>query len=425
MIFQFLLEEFTCLILEFFCLYLHGCAIYGVTFRKNIRRVFICSPLLLLATASVLLPCHSLLNIIVICACSLAAFLYVFQDCLMDKLYIYMVIYIMIVFIQLVSLPFLHLLRISQGSFLMPLFGNIFCLFVSILHYQFGHLETIRKFVNHADNLAKIFLGNSFIVIFCIVNYTKQSNRGVFHYFPLMFLISLLILCINGTIIYGSLKIYRQKQQLEMYHAYLPIVEQLIDQVRETQHAHNNSIQAIRMLPATCHDYESLSRELTDYTDYLIRQNAPVALLKINLKMIAGFLYHKILHAETDQKTLHLDIKNYILKTDTPEYDLITMFGVLIDNALEASGKGQTVYAVLDSRDNKVTFKIKNIGPKLTPEFSAKIFQKGYTTKKESKKSHGIGLHQLKRMTDYYHGEILLYNENDAGNTWLCFSLTV
>ena len=101
------------------------------------------------------------------------------------------------------------------------------------------------------------------------------------------------------------------------------------------------------------------------------------------------------------------------------------MFGVLIDNAIEASNEGDTVYAVLDSRDNRVLFQIKNIGPKLTPEFSSKIFQKGYTTKKEAKKSHGIGLHQLKRMTDYYHGKILLYNETDAGHTWLCFSLTI
>ena len=202
-------------------------------------------------------------------------------------------------------------------------------------------------------------------------------------------------------------------------------MEQLIDQVRETQHAHNNSIQAIRMLPATCHDYETLSRELTDYTDYLISQNAPVALLKINMKMIAGFLYHKILRAEILKKKFELEIRNYCLKTNTPEYDLITMFGVLIDNAIEASNEGDTVYAVLDSRDNRVLFQIKNIGPKLTPEFSSKIFQKGYTTKKEAKKSHGIGLHQLKRMTDYYHGEILLYNETDAGHTWLCFSLTI
>ena len=93
--------------------------------------------------------------------------------------------------------------------------------------------------------------------------------------------------------------------------------------------------------------------------------------------------------------------------------------------AIEASNEGDTVYAVLDSRDNRVLFQIKNIGPKLTPEFSSKIFQKGYTTKKETKKSHGIGLHQLKRMTDYYHGEILLSNETDAGHTWLCFSLTI
>lgn len=300
-----------------------------------------------------------------------------------------------------------------------------FCLLISVIHYRLGRLELIYKFIVSAGVTAKIFLGNSFILIFCIVNYVKQSTADILHNFFFLFLISLLVVCINGVIIYGSLKIHKQKQQIEMYHSYLPIVEQLIDQVRETQHAHNNSIQAIRMLPATCHDYETLSRELTDYTDYLISQNAPVALLKINMKMIAGFLYHKILRAEILKKKFELEIRNYCLKTNTPEYDLITMFGVLIDNAIEASNEGDTVYAVLDSRDNRVLFQIKNIGPKLTPEFSSKIFQKGYTTKKETKKSHGIGLHQLKRMTDYYHGEILLSNETDAGHTWLCFSLTI
>lgn len=355
-------------------------------FKTGAQPVF---PLLLLSTASTLLPYHALFTVFIIFACSLFAFMYIFQDCPLNKLFIYLIIYIMIVFIQLLSIPLIQLCRIPQDSILMPLFGNSFCLLISVIHYRLGRLELIYKFIVSAGVTAKIFLGNSFILIFCIVNYVKQSTADILHNFFFLFLISLLVVCINGVIIYGSLKIHKQKQQIEMYHSYLPIVEQLIDQVRETQHAHNNSIQAIRMLPATCHDYETLSRELTDYTDYLISQNAPVALLKINMKMIAGFLYHKILRGEILKKKFELEIRNYCLKTDTPEYDLITMFGVLIDNAIEASNEGDTVYAVLDSRDNRVLFQIKNIGPKLTPEFSSKIFQKGYTTKKETKKSHG------------------------------------
>lgn len=425
MIIFFLSGNFFCQLLEFLCLYLHGCRIYSINLKKNLKRALTCFPLLLLSTASTLLPYHALFTVFIIFACSLFAFMYIFQDCPLNKLFIYLIIYIMIVFIQLLSIPLIQLCRIPQDSILMPLFGNSFCLLISVIHYRLGRLELIYKFIVSAGVTAKIFLGNSFILIFCIVNYVKQSTADILHNFFFLFLISLLVVCINGVIIYGSLKIHKQKQQIEMYHSYLPIVEQLIDQVRETQHAHNNSIQAIRMLPATCHDYETLSRELTDYTDYLISQNAPVALLKINMKMIAGFLYHKILRAEILKKKFELEIRNYCLKTNTPEYDLITMFGVLIDNAIEASNEGDTVYAVLDSRDNRVLFQIKNIGPKLTPEFSSKIFQKGYTTKKETKKSHGIGLHQLKRMTDYYHGEIFLSNETDAGHTWLCFSLTI
>lgn len=425
MIFFFLLGELICQLFEFLCLYLHGCAIYSIPLRKNLKRALLCFPLLLLSTASTLFPCHSLCTLFIIFICSLFAFMYIFQDCPMNKFFIYLLIYIMIVFIQLLAIPLIHLLQIPQDSIWMPLFGNTFCLFVSIIHYHKGHLKLIYKFIVNAGITAKIFLGNSFILIFWIVNYTKLSTNGIFHNFLFLFIISLLIVCINGVIIYSSLKIHKQNQQLEMYYAYLPIVEQLIDQVRETQHAHNNSIQAIRMLPATCHDYETLSQTLSDYTDHLISQNAPVALLKINMKMIAGFLYNKILRAETSKKTLELKIKNYILKTNTPEYDLITMFGVLIDNALEASKEGQTVYTVLDSKDGNVIFQIKNIGPKLTPNFCTKIFQKGYTTKNNQNKNHGIGLHQLKRMTDYYHGELMLYNETEDEENWLCFSLRV
>ena len=130
MIIFFLSGNFFCQLLEFLCLYLHGCGIYSINLKKNLKRALTCFPLLLLSTASTLLPYHALFTVFIIFACSLFAFMYIFQDCPLNKLFIYLIIYIMIVFIQLLSIPLIQLCRIPQDSILMPLFGNSFCLLI-------------------------------------------------------------------------------------------------------------------------------------------------------------------------------------------------------------------------------------------------------------------------------------------------------
>lgn len=420
-----LLEEYLCLILEFLCFYFHGCCIYEVNFKAKRRRFWACSPLLIFLSALAVTQESPIYIFSGMFICFFLGFFYIFKGAPLNTFFIYLIIYIMLVFIQLLSVPIIHLFGLSIASSIGVLFGNFFALIVSIIHYNFAHLSIIYKYITNAGVLAKAILGNSFILLYGIVYYIKISNEGLIHYFFLIFSVSLLLLCINGAIVYTSLQMHQQRQQLEMYQEYLPIVEQLIDHTRETQHAHNNCIQAIRMLPATCKDYNSLCHELTDFTDYLITQNTPVSLLKINLKMTAGFLYSKMLRAEEFHKKLDISIKNYNLITTAPEYDLITMLGILIDNAIEATAENETAYAILDSKNDKLLFQIKNIGPKITPDFCTKIFQKGYTTKNNQNKSHGIGLYQLKRMVDSYHGEITLYNETEHDALYLCFELTV
>lgn len=416
-----LFQKYLSLILGLTAFYLHGCCVYELNFRQKLLRLLACFPLLFLIAAIAATQTNGVLAFSAVSICFFLCSFYIFKDTPLDTFFIFLCIYIMLIFIQMLSLPLIQLLGLSVHSFFGALLKNLFTLAISIIHYKFAHLTVIRKFVTNSGVLSKTIIGNSFILLYAIAYFNESDLR----YYLLSFLVALLLLCINGAIIYTSLRMNHQKQQLEMYQEYLPIIEQLIDHTRETQHAHNNCIQAIRMLPATCKDYDSLCHELTDYTDYLIAQNTPISLLKINLKMTAGFLYSKMLSAEEFHKKLDIKIENYNLKTDTPEYDLITMLGILIDNAIEATSENGISYAVLDSKNNKLLFQIKNVGPKLTPDFCAKIFQKGYTTKNNQKKSHGIGLYQLKHMVDSYHGEIALYNENESDTTYLCFELMV
>ena len=98
--------------------------------------------------------------------------------------------------------------------------------------------------------------------------------------------------------------------------------------------------------------------------------------------------------------------------------------GILIDNAIEAINEEDTVHIILDSQENKNTLIIRNHGPLLTPKLRENFFKKDYTTKTISRRNHGLGLYSLKRILDFYDGQITLYNERDYDGNLVCFEIT-
>lgn len=67
-------------------------------------------------------------------------------------------------------------------------------------------------------------------------------------------------------------------------------------------------------------------------------------LLKINLSVVAGFVYSKITEAQKNQKELVVQVASRDLKSRMPEYELIRIIGILIDNALESTAPFGTAY---------------------------------------------------------------------------------
>ena len=57
------------------------------------------------------------------------------------------------------------------------------------------------------------------------------------------------------------------------------------------------------------------------------------------------------------------------LKSRMPEYELIRIIGILIDNALESTAPFGTAYLYLDSRQNQIGIKTRNKGSVKTNEF--------------------------------------------------------
>lgn len=131
------------------------------------------------------------------------------------------------------------------------------------------------------------------------------------------------------------------------------------------------------------------------------------------------------MYAINNNRNIVFSFDTYKLDSQVPEYHLVEMFGILIDNALEAIPEGESIYVSVSSENNTTTFTTRNSGWILNDEDYTNFFTNGYTKKPEFsfKSNHsGLGLYYLKQLVLYrYKGKLALWNED----TDIVFQITV
>ncbi len=233
-------------------------------------------------------------------------------------------------------------------------------------------------------------------------------------------LIANFILVLISCLIYSFLPLFplsNSKRELDAYKAYLPVLDELINCIRMRQHDFHNHLQSIQMLPLNCPDYESLSNALLNYINQLIPDPRQLDLLKLNYHLVSGLLINKYTQAENRNQIFNIQIKKYSLSTRIPEYILVEILGILIDNALEACPEQGCINLLLDTIGNKIHCFIENDCLNASEINLPSLFDKGYTTKVNFSADHGIGLYKLKKLVDSYNGDIFVavFEENNGG----------
>ncbi len=299
--------------------------------------------------------------------------------------------------------------------------GPIYTLLVSILIYRYINLSKIFGILFQSGKTGKFIMANLYTVAAIIAIYF-HANLTTYYENILFIIVALALIIICNLLLSNQLgKIKQQELRLNTYAEYLPVLEDLIHTVRIRQHNYNNQLQSIAGLLYTNKDYASLSKALEEQFKLATNSDVPEYLLKVNLPVVAGFLYQKSNEAKKNNKTLELEFNTYTLTSRVPEYDLIEMFAILIDNALDAIPTGDTVHVAVTCDGKHITFITRNAGDILTPEDRKRFFSKGYSTKKDNNHS-GLGLYQLNRLIKQYSGStISLWNEG----TDILFQITV
>lgn len=218
----------------------------------------------------------------------------------------------------------------------------------------------------------------------------------------------------------------KKKMQLEMNSIYYSAYEDLIRSVREKQHDFKNHMNAIKGMLYSIGDYEQLVQCESDYLGMLLCETEETSILTlVENPLLAGFLSEKIHEAERRQIEViyHCVFANNNLRV--PEYKLIEMMGILIDNAIEAVEQekcSKVIELNLSQENGTMIFETINECNVDKIKIVSKFFEPSYSSKGENR---GIGLAKLKRMLVEEHGEIFAIKESIRGKEGLCFRIEI
>ena len=239
--------------------------------------------------------------------------------------------------------------------------------------------------------------------------------------FILMFLF--VVFLIIFLIIRQKLSVYaKQEKELQMYRLYVKPLEDFIKEIRAKQHEFDNHLNALLNMHLSITTYEELVEAQSEYIRTLVtnRDSSYLGLLKISNKVLAGFLYSKMISIP-DYIQLELMVGSKEIFTNVPEMDLVEVIGTLIDNAVQACDENHSrIKIYVTSSDDRFIFIIKNQYEKVPITMLSRFFERGFTTK-EGSKNQGLGLYNVKKMMKRWNGDIYVENEEIESQNYISF----
>lgn len=279
---------------------------------------------------------------------------------------------------------------------------------------------------------ARKFLYRIFCVIAMLVSVYLIVDflvSGTFDFRIFTMFLLLMVVEIWGIIDWRKNYILMQQKEneLKLYQHYIQPLEELVKEIRARQHEFDNHINAILNMHLTVEGYDELVAQQSAYIAGIVKDDDSrkyFPLLRISDKVLAGFLYSKIVRAPSFVKT-DVIVKNLEIISGISEHHLIEIVGTLVDNAYEAcTEKRNQVIMELDSENDRLVFIIKNQIDAIKMDELQKFFEKGYSTKNDTGR-RGFGLYNVKMLIKRYRGDIVVSIDKKEEQSFICMKVIV
>lgn len=190
--------------------------------------------------------------------------------------------------------------------------------------------------------------------------------------------------------------------------------QSMLHTMRSIRHDFINHIQVIQGLLKLGREDRAL-----EYVNSLTSEVESMELpLKVKNPALLILLQSKWVRAQNDKVDMHLFVDEQPFQK-MKSIDLIKILSNLIDNAFDATlllpESERFISIEAKSTSTMYLFKVENLGPNIPKDFVNKIFQAGFSTKKERLGvPRGDGLSIVKQVVDRYGGEINIHSNKNS-----------
>ncbi len=182
----------------------------------------------------------------------------------------------------------------------------------------------------------------------------------------------------------------RMKKQFETLRESFEDLNRLNEKLRMDRHDYLNHLQVVYGL-MELGEYDEMTSYLKKVYKELLKTGKAI---KTSKAAINALFAAKMAEAEKNGVELVIEVKSALKNLNVEDWELCKVLSNLIDNALKAledveKGEKRIRIDIMEDREGYY-FSVENNGPEIPENMQKKIFQKGYSSKKEE--GHGMGL---------------------------------
>lgn len=286
-----------------------------------------------------------------------------------------------------------------------------------------GALRWLREKLSDGDPVICMVCSNTALLLLLLLILFRFDFSVMLRWMPVTVgAVGMLAVC---DVIAMLLRQHRvqARRRTAMLEQYLPLVEELIEQVRARQHDFNNQMMAVAAAVSTARDLQEAQEAVASLLQHVRLDGADKELLKCDSKVISGLLFGKMKQAELKQVRVVVTIGGAFLRRALSEADWVEVIAILLDNAIEAASPGDVLYARAMEEGDSLRFSVLNPHEALSNMEFIRMFRRGWSTKGEA--GHGYGLYNVRQIVERHGGKIITGNDRLNGIPYITIGVLV
>ncbi len=286
-----------------------------------------------------------------------------------------------------------------------------------------GALRWLREKLSDGDPVICMVCSNTSLLLLLQLLLFRFDFSAMLRWLPVT--VGVVGMLAVGDMIAMLLRQHRvqARRRTAMLEQYLPLVEELIEQVRARQHDFNNQMMAVAAAVSTARDLQEAQEAVASLLQNVRLDGADKELLKCDSKVISGLLFGKMKQAELKQIRVEVTVAGAFLGRALSEADWVELIAVLLDNAIEAAAPGDVLYARAAEEADSLRFSVLNPHPALSNTEFIRMFRRGWSTKGEA--GHGYGLYNARQIVERHGGKIITGNDRINGIPYITIGVLI